>query len=56
MGPNNNKPTLGQTMAWHWTGNKTFSELMMAYFANAYMYHSASMIYQPSNIDPHVII
>ena len=35
---------LVQIMAWHQLGTKPLSEPMMAYFADAYMHHCASMI------------
>ena len=35
--------TLVQIIAWHRTGDKPLSEPMMAYVADAYMHHSASM-------------
>ena len=42
-GPFNNIPALVQIMAWRRSGDKPLSEPMMAYIANAYMRHSASM-------------
>ena len=41
--PINNKPALVQIMAWCQPGNKPLPEPMMAWFADAYMRHSASM-------------
>ena len=34
-----NKPALGQVMAWHQTGNKPLPESMMTQFTDAYMRH-----------------
>ena len=42
-GPINNIPALVQVMAWHRTGDKPLSELMMAQFNDVSMRHSASM-------------
>ena len=42
-GPIKNIPALVQIMAWHQTGNKPLFEPMMAYVADTYMRHSASM-------------
>ena len=39
----NNIPALVQIMAWRRPGANPLSEPMMAYFADAYMRHSASM-------------
>ena len=41
--PIDNIPALVQIMAWLRPGDKPLSEPMMAYFADAYMQHSASM-------------
>ena len=46
-GPVNSIPTLVQIKACHWSGDKPFSEPMMAWFTDAYMRHSVSM----SNVD-----
>ena len=40
----NNKSSLVHVMAWHRTGDKPLSELMIAQFTDAYMRPSASMI------------
>ena len=40
-GPVNNIVALLPIMAWRWWGDKPLSELMMAWFNNAYMCHSA---------------
>ena len=37
--PIDNKPALGQVMAWRRTGDKTLPEQMMAQFTDAYMPH-----------------
>ena len=42
-GPIDNIPALVQIMAWRRTGDNPLFELMMAYVADAYMRHSASM-------------
>ena len=42
-GPMNNIPEFVQIMAWHRTGDKPLSELMMTRFNDAYMRHPASM-------------
>ena len=41
--PINNIPALVQIMAWHWPGDKSLSEPMIAQFTDEYMRHSASM-------------
>ena len=43
QGPINNTPALILIMAWRRTDDKPLSEPMMAYVANAYMRHSASV-------------
>ena len=43
MGPFYKKLTLIQIMAWHWIGNKSLFEPMMAWFTDAYMHHMASL-------------
>ena len=43
QGPINNIPTLVLIMAWPWSDDKPLSEPMMAYVADAYMRHLASM-------------
>ena len=37
-----NNPALIQIIAWRWTGDKPLPEPMMAWFADAYMRHTAS--------------
>ena len=37
--PIDNKPALGQIMAWRQTGAKPLSELMLTQFTDAYMRH-----------------
>ena len=37
--PIDNKPALVQVMAWHWTGAKPLTELMLTQFTDAYMRH-----------------
>ena len=39
----NNMPAFVQIMAYYWLGDKPLSELMMAWFTEAYICHSASM-------------
>ena len=39
----NNIPALVQIMAWRRPGDKPLSDLVMAYYTDAYMRHSASM-------------
>ena len=44
-GPMEYNPALNQRMAWRSSGKKPLSEPMMALFIDAYMHHSASMIF-----------
>ena len=42
-GPIINMTALVQMMAWHRTGDKPLSELMLAYFTDVYKLNAASM-------------
>ena len=42
-GPNGEKTTVGQIMAWHRTANELVSELILVYFSHAYMHHQTSV-------------
>ena len=47
-GPTNNKPALGQIMAWCQTGAKPILEPMMIQFTAIYMSNSASAVFKIS--------